>query len=135
VTQRGWVGEARLFGAFDEPLAPPLTFDVDSPLALSHHLGRYVLVTGAIRRDPGGYDELQATRLPSTLLTGTAPLPATSEPLAPVGTAATRPSRSMLWAHETAGVTWLGWLDNEQTAAPPSDRIRATLIHPRHVAP
>jgi hypothetical protein len=244
----GWVGEARLFGAADEPLAPPLSFDVDAPAALAHHLGRYVLVTAATLRDPNdpnllthtlsgwpvdesgapagaarpiatsryelggaslqsvdgqlwlafraapdsaaalqspalrvarldrdaalldgtpdapgivlapafdprgngqlavgvststlawasGYDELQSTRFPSMLLTGSAPLPATSEPLVPTGTAGTRPSRAMLWARESGGVTWLGWLDNEQSAVTPSDRIRATLIHPRYAAP
>jgi hypothetical protein len=247
VTARGWVGEARLFGTADEPLAPPLAFDIDSPRALAHHLGRYVLVTGATRRAPdgltathtltgwpideggasagparaiatspyelgeaslqsvdgqlwlafaaapdtaaalqspalrvarldvhgslldgtpvapgrvlapafdprgrgrlaigaststlawaSGFDTLEATRFPTTLLTGTAPLPTTSDSLMPAETATTRPARSMLWARDADGVAWLGWLDNEQSSATPSDRIRATLIHPRYVAP
>lgn len=246
-TSRGWVGEARLFGASNEPLSSPLAFDVDAPAALAHHLGRYVLVTAATRSaafgiaptgtlsgwsidengvqtgpvqpiavwpytlggaalqsaggqlwlsfqasgdpaaalqapalrvarlgrdaalldgtpfEPGrtlaaagdprglgrvaigattselawasGYDTLRSTGFPSLLLTGTAPLPETSEALLPESTAPTRPSRSMLWAYETAGVKWMGWLDNEQSATVASDRIRATLIHPRYVAP
>jgi hypothetical protein len=79
-----------------------------------------------------GWDSVQATAFDAGVLAGTAALPnaaiplVVADPLHGIG-----PSRALLWAGSAGGGLMVVWLDNEQTAASPSDRITASLRLPR----
>ena len=84
-----------------------------------------------------GWNTVKGTFFDASVLAGTTGLPSTSSTLT-VGDplqASGGPSRSMLWAGPAGAGTMVVWLDNEQSAETPSDRVSATLILPRLPAP
>ncbi|MCB1998925.1 MAG: hypothetical protein H6933_06275 [Burkholderiaceae bacterium] len=86
-----------------------------------------------------GWNNVKAVNFRSPVLDGTAPLPTTVLPLSMGGEAGVAgPSRHLLWSGAAGGAPGsllVAWLDNQQTASTPSDRIVATWRLPRVVAP
>jgi hypothetical protein len=83
-----------------------------------------------------GWNAVRATLFDSGVLTGAAQLPSTFTAIAPdtlggVG----GPSRTIVMAADTGPAMLVGWLDNEQSAATPSDRVMFSLFFPRYAAP
>jgi hypothetical protein len=69
-------------------------------------------------------------------LTGASQLPSTFTSIAPdVPGGVGGPSRAIVMAADIGPAMLVGWLDNEQSAATPSDRVMFTLFFPRYTAP
>lgn len=82
------------------------------------------------------WDRLRGVAFGADVLAGSAALPSAvlplvvGDPLRAVG-----PSRSLLWTGSAGNGLAVVWLDNQQSALTPSDRVMATLLLPRLGAP
>jgi hypothetical protein len=82
-----------------------------------------------------GWNDIRGTPFGTTFLGTFGTLPATSVPLSVANPTQAGPPRTMVAALDVGGALAVGWLDNEQSFATPSDRVTFTFVYPRYVAP
>lgn len=109
--------------------------------SLSGSVSSVRLVPGssqALQAGSEGWNDLWAVSGDLAQLPGGAAWPTASTSIGvaqPPGGSTTNPSRQLRWSGTLGDVLLLGWVDNEQQAGTPSDRLGYALMYPRYLAP
>jgi hypothetical protein len=109
--------------------------------SLSGSVSSVRLVLGsslALQAGSEGWNDLWAVSGDLAQLPGGAAWPTESTSIGvaqPTGGSSANPSRQLRWSGTLGDVRLLGWVDNEQQASTPSDRLGYALMYPRYMAP